>query len=114
MGFASDASLGAWIYRVTVNLCVDRTRRAKSAPIDPDYRDKAATPEAGAIREQQKQQLMNALETLPVKERAAIVLREIEGLSTAEVAAILGSREVTVRSQISKALTRLRARLEQL
>jgi len=36
------------------------------------------------------------------------VLREIEGLSTAEVAAALGSSEVTVRSQISKAMVRLR------
>jgi len=49
---------------------------------------------------------------LPVKERAAVVLREIEGLSTAEVAAILGSREVTVRSQISNAFGRLRAILK--
>jgi RNA polymerase sigma-70 factor (ECF subfamily) len=45
---------------------------------------------------------------LPTKERAAVVLREIEGLSTAEVAVALGSSEVTVRSQISKAMTRLR------
>jgi len=44
----------------------------------------------------------------PVKERAAIVLREIEGLSTAEVAEALGSSEVTVRSQISKAMVKLR------
>jgi RNA polymerase sigma-70 factor (ECF subfamily) len=58
--------------------------------------------------EENKQRLMSALALLPTKERAAVVLREIEGLSTAEVAAALGSSEVTVRSQISKALVRLR------
>jgi RNA polymerase sigma-70 factor (ECF subfamily) len=42
-----------------------------------------------------------ALRTLPEKERAAIVLRDIEGLPTADVARILGSSEGTVRSQIS-------------
>jgi len=58
--------------------------------------------------EEKKQRLMAALALLPRKERAAVVLREIEGLSTAEVAAALGSSEVTVRSQVSKALVRLR------
>lgn len=51
---------------------------------------------------------MDALAHLPPRERAAVVLREIEGLSTAEVAAILGSSEGTIRSQVSKAITRLR------
>jgi RNA polymerase sigma-70 factor (ECF subfamily) len=109
LGFPTDAALGAWIYRVTVNLCFDQTRKRRPAEEMPEVRDPGASPETSAIREQRKQLLMHALSTLPVKERAAIVLREIEGLSTAEVAAILGSREVTVRSQISKAFTRLRA-----
>jgi RNA polymerase sigma-70 factor (ECF subfamily) len=64
--------------------------------------------EAAVLMEENKQRLMAALATLPTKERAAVVLREIEGLSTAEVAAALGSSEVTVRSQICKALVRLR------
>jgi RNA polymerase sigma-70 factor (ECF subfamily) len=63
--------------------------------------------------EEKKQRLMAALGMLPSRERAAVVLREIEGLSTAEVAAALGSSEVTVRSQISKALVRLRGILKQ-
>ena len=62
--------------------------------------------------EEKKQRLMAALAMLPAKERAAVVLREIEGLSTAEVAAALGSSEVTVRSQISKALVKLARHFE--
>jgi len=60
------------------------------------------------LLEEKKQRLMEALAMLPAKERAAVVLREIEGLSTAEVAAVLGSTEGTIRSQISKALVKLR------
>jgi RNA polymerase sigma-70 factor (ECF subfamily) len=56
---------------------------------------------------------MAALALLPARERAAVVLREIEGLSTAEVSEILGSAEGTVRSQVPKAVTRLRGILDQ-
>ena len=112
LGFANEAAMGSWIYRVTVNLCVDRTRKVRPGQDLPDLRDPGATPEASAIRAERKGQLMQALAQLPVKERAAVVLREIEGLSTAEVAEILGSREVTVRSQISNAFGRLRAILK--
>ena len=50
---------------------------------------------------------MDGLLTLPERERAAVVLRDIEELSTSEVAAILGVEEVTIRSQISMARVRL-------
>jgi RNA polymerase sigma-70 factor (ECF subfamily) len=64
--------------------------------------------EATLFLEERKRRLMAALATLPPRERAAVVLREIEELSTAEVAEILGTSEVTVRSQVSKAMVRLR------
>jgi RNA polymerase sigma factor (sigma-70 family) len=53
--------------------------------------------------------LRAAMERLPDKERAALLLREVEGLETEEVAARMGSTAVTVRSQISRARARLRA-----
>ncbi len=108
LGFASDAALGSWLYRVTVNLCIDRTRSRRPSAALPELASAGPTPEASAERSQQTSRLMAALALLPARERAAVVLREIEGLSTAEVAAALGSAEVTVRSQISKALARLR------
>jgi RNA polymerase sigma-70 factor (ECF subfamily) len=54
-----------------------------------------------------KRLLMEGLQTLSKRERAAVVLRDIEGLSTREVAGILGIEEVTVRSQISVARLKL-------
>ncbi|MBS1828414.1 MAG: RNA polymerase sigma factor [Acidobacteria bacterium] len=112
LDFAAEAALGSWLYRVTVNLCFDRTRRAKPAEPLTEHRDGSVNAEASVLREEQKQRLMTALARLPEKERAAVVLREIEGLETAEVAEILGSSEVTVRSQISRALDRLRGWME--
>jgi len=106
--FANDAAAGGWLYRVTVNLCLDRTRSARPSQELSDIPSRERSAEALVLVEEKKQRLMAALALLPRKERAAVVLREIEGLSTAEVAEALGSSEVTVRSQISKALVRLR------
>jgi RNA polymerase sigma-70 factor, ECF subfamily len=75
----------------------------------PELRAETPTAEAELLRSEQKRLLMKALGSLPAKERAAVVLREIEGLSTTEVAAVLGSTEGTVRSQVSRAMARLLA-----
>ncbi|HEY4360555.1 MAG TPA: RNA polymerase sigma factor [Bryobacteraceae bacterium] len=112
LGFANEAALGGWLYRVTVNACLDKARRAKPVVELPETLREEAVAEAGLIRSQEKERLMAALATLPVRERAAVVLREIEGLSTAEVAAALGTKEATVRSQIFHAMRRLREVLE--
>lgn len=109
LDFPNEAVLGAWLYRVTVNLCVDRTRSSRPSCELPELRSGGMPADAALLREERKQRLMEALATLPARERAAVTLREIEGLSTVEVAEVLGSTEGTVRSQISKAMTRLRA-----
>ena len=94
----------AWLYRVTVNVCRDHYRRRKPVvELHPHLEDASVNPEGALALEQRKQLLMEGLQTLPERERAAVVLRDIEGLSTAEAAGILGVEEVTVRSQISKA-----------
>ncbi|MBM3724638.1 MAG: RNA polymerase sigma factor [Acidobacteria bacterium] len=105
-------AVAAWLYRVTVNLCLDRVR----SPWRPAELVETPSGEPGAeaesIRLDQQRRLMGALGKLAPRERAAIVLREIEGLTTAEVAAALGSSESTVRSQISKAMDKLAAILK--
>lgn len=108
LDFAHDGACAAWLYRVTVNLCVDRARARKPAAQLPEIASGAASAETEAIREQQMRRLMSALAQLPPKERAAVILREIEGLSSEEAAAILGSTSGTIRSQVPNALRRLR------
>jgi RNA polymerase sigma-70 factor (ECF subfamily) len=57
---------------------------------------------------------VESLDTLPEKERLAVILRDIDGLKTSEVAQILGSTETTVRSQVSRARVRMKEVIGQL
>jgi RNA polymerase sigma-70 factor (ECF subfamily) len=99
----------AWLYRVTVNVCNDHFRGLtmvpKAAAQDPP--DPAPDARDLLVIEERKRLLMDGLQTLPERERASVVLRDIEGLSTREVAAILRVEEVTVRSHISAARVKL-------
>jgi len=97
-----------WLYRVTVNVCNDWYRK-RILVAKPD--EQAADPSANALAtitlEERKRLLAEGLQSLGERERAAVVLRDIEGLSTREVARILGVEEVTVRSQICTARVKL-------
>jgi RNA polymerase sigma-70 factor, ECF subfamily len=101
----------AWLYRVTVNLCHDigRKRRPSLAMEDvPDLVSAEPDPQQTLTGTERQRVLQMSLRSLPEKERAAVVLRDLEGLSTQEVARALGSSEATVRSQISKARVKMR------
>jgi len=110
----SNRSLGPWLYTVTVNICRDMGRvrqRSRVKQMDEwtaHTPDPAADPEGVFCGRQREGYLRAGLRTLPEKERAALLLREMEGLSTGEVARILGSSPATVRSQISTARLKLR------
>ena len=102
-------NVAGWLYRVTVNVCRDMLRKRKNvASLDDSRLSVASSMEADLGREQQRRLVVEALRALPEKERAALTLRDLEGLSTREVAGILGSSEATVRSQISAARLKIR------
>jgi len=102
----------SWLYRVTVNVCNDmhraRRRRGWEPFSGPEPQSSQLDPELAWAHQERGKLVEMALETLPEKERAAVVLRDMQGLSTREVAGILGSSEVTVRSQISVARGKLK------
>jgi RNA polymerase sigma-70 factor, ECF subfamily len=97
----------SWLYRVTVNVCNDahrKRRRNRTEPLrGPDPASVTPDPELAWLNQERGRLVEMALTTLAHKERAAVVLRDVEGLSTREVAGILGTSEVTVRSQICEA-----------
>lgn len=91
----------AWLYRVTVNVCNDHHRRRPAGvELGRDSADSAPDPERILTMKERKNLLVEGLNILTERERTAVVLRDIEGLSTAEVSAIMGVEEVTVRTHI--------------
>ncbi len=110
----SDRSLGPWLYSVAVNVCRGMSRnrrRSRLVVLDrlaDSTPDGAPDPERLLNVKQREECLRSALETLPLKERAALLMREMEGMTTKEVARTLGSCEATVRVQIGSARLKLR------
>jgi RNA polymerase sigma-70 factor (ECF subfamily) len=110
----------AWVYRITVNVCRDilKKRRHQDDRITPIEMDNdEGVLEIPASQDDVEQMLLSterhaliaqAIATLPYKERASIVLRDVEGFSTEAVAKILQSSATTVRSQISSARKKIR------
>jgi len=118
--FKRDQDFFAWLYQITVNVCHDIAKKQTRAFTSLDDEALTALPanidvknaDANLIRTQQRELIARAMATLPLKERAAIVLRDIEGLPTDEVARILKSSSTTVRSQISSARRKIKVHCE--
>jgi RNA polymerase sigma-70 factor (ECF subfamily) len=91
-----------WLYRVTVNICNDHYRRRPFVVEVPDLQFVDPAPNAEGVLHvaERKRLLMAGIARLPERERESIVLRDIEGLTTREVAQVLGVEEVTVRAHI--------------
>ena len=99
----------SWLYRITVNVCRDMLRARRPAlSLEEAGEVAAAAGEDTIQQDEQRRMIYAALATLPERERTAVVLRDLEGLTTSEVARIMGRSEVTVRSQISNARVKIR------
>lgn len=114
--FRLDQDFSAWLYRLIVNACHDtRKRRGQHVSFEQErergnlgYLRSPDDVEAQVEAAQQERIVAAALDTLAPKERAALVLRDLEGLSTHEVAKVLGSSPTTIRSQICLARAKIK------
>ena len=105
--YRGEAAVTTWLHRVVVNACLDRVRRRKARPSVPlgdleisTSRDDQAAVEARII-------VHAALARLPEQQRLAIVLVDLQELSVAEAAAVLGVAEGTIKSRCSRGRTEL-------
>jgi RNA polymerase sigma-70 factor (ECF subfamily) len=114
-----DRDLRAWLYRVTVNLGLTVLRRRRRKPEAQLEAGLAAAEGPGDRLDQERRSdaadarrvLAVVLDGLSDKERAAVVLRDLEGLDVGEVAAALGCRRGTVRAHLSRGRLKLREAL---
>ena len=110
---AGEARVSTWLYRVTGNLCTDRLRRRRDMPLDPeaDYADDAPPVEQRLQDADRAAARERALASLPERQRQVVVLRHLEGLSTPEIAEILGLTVEAVESLTARGKRGLKAQL---
>jgi len=111
-----EAQVSSWLYRVTANLCTDRqrarTRRRTEALDDvPEPADDRADSESALMARQRVDALQAALADLPDRQRQAVVLRHIEGLTNPEIASILDIGVEVVESLTARGKRALSAAL---
>ena len=103
--------------RIAWNLALDRIRRTRPSQMDDVFAASlvsADLPADQALDEAARiEQVLHAMERLPKNERQALLLSAMDELSTAEIGAILGRSESSVRSLLFRARAHLRQRLEE-
>lgn len=121
--FQARSRLGTWLYRVVYNSSIDRLRGRVDNPLpeesDPDENSLPMpevllewhTPEALVISNEGQDYLDQAIQSLPGSLRSVFVLRDIEELSTAQTAEILGIGESLVKVRLHRARLALREQL---
>ena len=120
--FQERSQFSTWLYRIAFNEAQRRLSRrspARAEP-EPDREDPIVSvqespdlgPEAQTLDTEFERTLERALDELPAEWRAAVVLRDVEGLSTHDAAEVVGVREAAFKSRLHRGRMQLRALLE--
>jgi RNA polymerase sigma-70 factor (ECF subfamily) len=117
--YAPDARFSTWLYRIATNLALNELRRPRrrwrhespEEPSGPALVSPAAGPDDAADARRSAERALGLLESLPGKQRAALCLAAVEGLSYAEVAEALEVSESAVKALVHRARSALADRL---
>ncbi len=123
--FKEQSSFSTWLYRIVTNVCLDELRKrknAKTVPVDGTIETEDGemhlevgveheTPEEVYVKQERKKVILNAISELNEEHRSAIVLRDIQGFSYEEIAAMLDLSLGTVKSRINRARHALKDKL---
>ena len=109
--FRGDAALTTWLHRVVVNACLSRVRRRQARPIAADAAANAVElvpdPRDDVEASLDRLDVAAALATLPLEQRVALVLVDMQGLPVRDAALVLGVAEGTVKSRCARGRARL-------
>ena len=123
--FDERSAFSTWLYRITHNTCIDEMRKRKGkqnysleeelenedGSMQRQIANEGDTPEESLLREEQKSEILQALDTLSEEHKAAIILRDVKGLSYEEISEILELSLGTVKSRISRARNQLKTEI---
>ncbi|WP_447978521.1 RNA polymerase sigma factor [Candidatus Nitrospira bockiana] len=117
--FRGEAQLSTWLYRIAIRACMAMRRRKKGEPerelsleefiptsdgeLKLQIPAQGLSPEEALENKQLRRALNQAIRALPPKYRVVLILRDMEGLSAKEVAAIMGLNERAVKSRLHRA-----------
>jgi RNA polymerase sigma-70 factor (ECF subfamily) len=119
--FRARAQLSTWLYRIAFNEAQRRlSRRPRRGEVEREADDAIASlpdspdlaPEAQTLDHEFERTLERALDQLPADWRAAVILRDLEGLSTQESAEVVGVRQAAFKSRLHRGRMQLRTLLE--
>ena len=113
--FERRSSLRTWLYRVTVNTALKRLRwrrrrREVAGDAVPERRSARPGPEERVAAQEALQLTLSCLEQLDARKRVVLVLHEVEGLGTAQIADLLGCPRSTVLTRLARARAEVRWR----
>lgn len=106
--FLPDQAFGAWLHRIVANAALDVTRRRKVRDADELPETVASPFRDPAVGDELRRRLKEALDALPERQRAVIVLHDVEGYKHAEIGKMLDIPEGTARSDLHYARSHLR------
>jgi RNA polymerase sigma-70 factor (ECF subfamily) len=116
--FRGEAQFNTWLYRIVVNISLNRVKmeRRKAEREIPILRASAlvATQEDPGHTAELQAHLERALHELPTLQRAVLILRHLDGMSTREVSAILQCSEGTVKTHLFRGMEKMRKKLRYL
>lgn len=122
--FKEESSLYTWIYRITINVCIDEIKKKKNiiyidekiktedSELELQIEDERKGPDELAEDEELKRKLTECIRKLPIDQRTMIVLRDIKGFTYMEIAEMTKTNLGTVKSKINRARTSLKRVLE--
>ena len=116
LGKPGELNQRAWLYRVTVNACYDQLRKRKRRPAvswEPELEVELSPALDGCEQAEMRRHLEEALRRVPPAQRAALLLREVQGLPVAEVASVLGVKATSAEVTLVRARDSFRRHFEE-